>query len=148
MNQQSSKAYTLIEMLVVLAIIALAFSIIPPFLPNAVASASFKTATRELASSLKQTQNRAINSQQEKVLILDVEQNHYMLEGRLIKLKIPDTAKLSLVTARSEQLSDVKGRIRFFPDGSSTGGQIKMSYKTREYIIDVHWLTGKVRILP
>ena len=148
MNYFSNKAYSLIELLVVLAILSLIITITTPFLPNVIASSNVKTATRELASNLKQAQSLAINKQTETTVSLNIEQHNYMLGDKKTKLKLPDAANLSLITARSEQLSDVEGIIRFFPDGSSTGGQIKLSYINQEYIIDVHWLTGKVRILP
>jgi len=148
MHYSSSKAYSLIEVLVVLFILTLVIAIVPPFFPKAIASSNVKSAARELASQLKQAQNLAINKQKETVLSLNIEQNHYTLGEKKTNLKLPKEAKLSLVTARSEQLSDNEGRIRFFPDGSSTGGQIKLSYINKDYVIDVHWLTGKVRILP
>jgi general secretion pathway protein H len=144
----SSKAYSLIEVLVVLFILTLVVAIVPPFVPNVIASSNVKSTTRELASQLKQAQGLAIRKQEEITLSLNVEQHHYKLDNKKVILKLPDEAKLSLVTASSEQLSDSEGRIRFFPDGSSTGGQIKLSYINKEYLIDVHWLTGKVRILP
>ncbi len=148
MYYHSSKAYSLIEILVVLAILTLIVTIVPPFIPNVIASSSVKSAARELASHLKQAQINAISKQEETTLSLNVEQHTYVLGKTKENLKLPDEAKLSLVTAKSEQLSEDEGRIRFFPDGSSTGGQIKLSYINKDYLIDVHWLTGKVRILP
>lgn len=143
-----SKAYSLIEVLVVLFILTLVVAIVPPFIPNVIASSNVKSAARELASQLKQAQGLAIKHQEETTLLLNVKQRNYKLDNKKTSLKLPEESSLSLVTASSEQVSDNEGRIRFFPDGSSTGGQIKLSYLKRDYIIDVHWLTGKVRILP
>ncbi len=148
MNRYLEKGYSLIELLVVLAILVLVIAIIPLKIPSVIASVNVKTATRELASSLKQAQSLAINKNAEASLSLNVEQHNYVLDNKKVQLKLPDAASLSLITARSEQLSDVEGKIRFFPDGSSTGGQIKLSHINQEYVVDVHWLTGKVRILP
>jgi general secretion pathway protein H len=34
--------------------------------------------------------------------------------------------------------------IRFFADGSSTGGRVKLSSAGRDWVIGVEWLTGEV----
>jgi len=81
-------------------------------------------------------------------LILDVENKTYSVANKNKKLTLPDDTTLTLTTAQSEQISDNIGAIRFFADGSSTGGRIKLGYKRSEYLIDVNWLTGKVTINP
>jgi general secretion pathway protein H len=54
---------------------------------------------------------------------------------------------ISLVTARSELDTDRVGKIRFFPDGTSTGGRITLARGERKYGVDINWLTGQVVIL-
>ena len=49
-----------------------------------------------------------------------------------------------LLAACSEQDT---GAIRFFPDGSSTGGRVTLMVGERSYAVDVDWLTGRVRVL-
>jgi general secretion pathway protein H len=53
---------------------------------------------------------------------------------------------LKLLTAQTEVESDHRGSIRFYPDGSSTGGRITVSSGERQYLVDVDWLTGRVAI--
>jgi hypothetical protein len=38
------------------------------------------------------------------------------------------------------------GQIRFFPDGSSTGGRIGLSRNDRRAAVAVDWLTGLVSV--
>ena len=152
------RGFTLIELLVVFAIMAMILVIVPPYLPNVMASSNVKGAARELAASLKKTRSLAIDHQTETTLVVNVDEKYYALtEGptnlksnnqNYINLALPDGAVLSLITAESEQLSRHEGQIRFFPDGSSTGGQIKLAYKDQKYLVDVHWLTGRVKITP
>ena len=59
-------------------------------------------------------------------------------------MTLPEDIALELFTARSELESDTVGRVRFFPDGSSTGGRITLSLAERRYMVDVDWLTGRV----
>ena len=152
------QGFTLLEMMVVLIIMALILVIVPPFLPNVIASTHVKSAARELAASLKHARSQAVNHQSETTLVVNVDQNKYVITEGSTNIKsnkqtykhlaLPDEAALSLITAESEQLSRHVGQVRFFPDGSSTGGQIKLTFKDQEYIVDVHWLTGKVKITP
>jgi general secretion pathway protein H len=146
--KHTHRGFTLFEILVVFVIFALVLSIVPPLLPNVIASSQTKTATRELAANLKKTRSLAITRQQEMTLSLDIENKTYVIDKKQKKLTVPDSCSLSVITARSEQLSENEGRIRFFPDGSSTGGQIKLATAKKEYVIDVNWLTGNVKILP
>ena len=53
---------------------------------------------------------------------------------------------MKLLTAATEQTGDSKGQIRFFPDGSSSGGRITLTRDRREWRIEIAWLTGEVRI--
>ncbi|NKB37196.1 MAG: type II secretion system protein GspH [Gammaproteobacteria bacterium] len=148
MNYSRTRAFTLIELLIVLSIIALIMLIAPPFMPKVIAGVNVKATTRDIASSLKIAQSLAINKQQEVAFLVNIESHNYSFANRKKHMKLPRQTKLSLVTARSEQLSESEGAIRFFPDGSSTGGQIKLNHINQEYLIDVHWLTGKVSIQP
>ena len=53
---------------------------------------------------------------------------------------------MKLYAAQSEVESARKGSIRFYADGSSTGGRITVSSGERKYLVDVDWLTGRVSI--
>jgi general secretion pathway protein H len=50
-------------------------------------------------------------------------------------------------TAAHEAADDRVGSIRFFPDGSSTGGRISLSSGKSIHTVVVDWLTGHVRIV-
>ena len=58
----------------------------------------------------------------------------------------PEGIELKLLTAQTEVESERKGAIRFYADGSSTGGRITVSAGERKYLVDVDWLTGRVSI--
>lgn len=141
--------FTLLEMLVVLAIIGVMLAIVPPMLGNSINHSRIKTATRELAAGLKLARYKAINMHVDTTLVLDTDSGDYKVAGMDKRLSLPKGSNLLLTTARSEQLSKHSGAIRFFTDGSSTGGQIKLSLKdSYEYLVNVNWLTGKVTITP
>jgi general secretion pathway protein H len=142
------RGFTLFEILVVMAIMTFILAIVPPLLPNVIAGTHVKSATRQLAAGLQYTRSQAIKKQKEMTLTLDVDRKSFRVDAKERLLNLPDDTMISLITARSEQITTHAGRIRFFPDGSSTGGQIKLAHAAKEFLIDIHWLTGKVRIFP
>jgi general secretion pathway protein H len=48
-----------------------------------------------------------------------------------------------MLTARQE-VQNERGYIRFFPDGSSTGGSITLRQGKREIAVQVQWLSGRI----
>lgn len=108
--------------------------------------ADLKSAARSLASGLRQAQSMAMVSRRDAVLTVDMEAHEYVLAGETRARRLPKDIELKLVTAQSEITSDTRGAIRFYPDGSSTGGRITVKAGERQYLVDVDWLTGRVSI--
>ena len=61
-------------------------------------------------------------------------------------VELPKDMDLRLTTAQQELVDENKGGIRFFPDGSSTGGNIAVVLGQREWKINVGWLTGEITL--
>ena len=141
----SEYGFTLLELLVVLAILALVLAVAPPLLPDAIDSARLRSAQRDLISGLRFARSRAVSLQQTVTVDINVKQGMMSVAGRRRDLSIPDDVTLTLVTAQQEQLSEHEGAIRFYPDGSSTGGQVRFRHGEQVSSIDVNWLTGRVR---
>ena len=51
-----------------------------------------------------------------------------------------------IVSAETEQTGTNAGGIRFFADGSSTGGHISVLMGKREWRVNVAWLTGEIEL--
>ena len=104
-----------------------------------------RAAARTVAAGLRQTRGRAITDNRAAVLEFDVESRRIRLGSRTRQL--PRWVRLRLFTAQSERIDIARGAIRFFPDGSSTGGRVTLGTKDRSYSVDVDWLTGRVSLL-
>ncbi len=148
MMEQHHAGFSLVELLVVMTILGLALTVIPPMFDGVIESSQVKSATRELAAALRQTRSIAVTSQREAVLGLDVNDRSYSINDREKQLSLPEEIRIRLRTAESELSSESRGHIRFFPDGSATGGYIALESDTADYRIDVDWLTGRISITP
>lgn len=142
-----SNGFTLIELSVSLIILAMLAAMTAPYIPNAINSMQFKSATRELAYFLRAARSNAVAQQHETVVNLDLEKALYWTDQSKKTKPLPRNVHIKLITARSEQFSQNSSAIRFFPDGSSTGGQIIITSEKSFYTIDVNWLNGRVTIL-
>lgn len=106
-----------------------------------------EAAVRALVGAAREARSLAITSQREATLAIDLSSRAYSVDARSQRLNVPNGASLVLTTATTEIQSDQSGKIRFFPDGSSTGGQIHLRYRAIHYLIDVNWITGRVSLL-
>jgi general secretion pathway protein H len=139
--------FTLVELLVVLILASLILTTVPPLLSTGVSSAEARGAARQLAASLRYTRSQAILARHETELVLDVERRIYRIPDKAREFQLADDLSITLDTARSEVIAEEQGMIRFFPDGSSTGGRITVAKGKQTYIVDVDWLSGRVVLI-
>lgn len=143
---RSDSGFSLLELLIVLVILGFMAVLIPPRLSGVMISTQAKASARDIVSALRQTRSAAISTGQEQVFSLDLSKKSFTIKNNTTK-NLPDKMQISLYTARTEQLSELEGAIRFFPDGSSTGGRIRLTMGNQQLYVDVNWLTGKVALL-
>ena len=147
MGVRRAPGFTLIELVVVLAILGLAYALVPPLFSGAHATAELKGATRQLAAGLRQARNYAVVRRTEAVLTLDVEKRDFTVSGDSRTYRLPRQVQLKLLTAQREVVNDKLASIRFFADGSSNGGRVTLGSGERSFEVDVNWLTGRVAVL-
>jgi len=141
-----NNGFTVLEMLLVLAIAVIAMMVVLPNLSRGLAAAEMRSATRDIASSLRYSRGYAIASGKESEFNIDVKSNRYSVSGRTKQYAVSDTIQLKLLTVDAEIKNEGQGVIRFYPDGSSTGGRITLETEDRTRIVDINWLTGQIEI--
>lgn len=134
------------EVLVTLAVIGMVLAAVPLVAGGSRPGAEVRAAAIELASALRQTRGAAIVGFHNEAFILDTERGVYIAGSNQIEAVLPEGLELSLYTARSELEDESTGRIRFFPDGSATGGRITLASGGHSYVVSVDWLTGAVEV--
>jgi general secretion pathway protein H len=138
-----ARGFTLIELVAVIILIGIALSVAAFSFTKSLDSTKVQAATRDLVAALRYTRGQAIVTGKQAALDLDIQANTYQAPRKPI-VHLPKDMQMVLLTAQSEQTSQTSGRIRFFPDGASTGGHIAVRLGQREWRINVSWLTGRV----
>jgi general secretion pathway protein H len=119
---------------------------IPGFLLRDNAAFELDRSTERMAESLRSARSAAIIKNREQVLGIDVERRQFHAPEAKAPVQLPAGVDIGFVTAQSEQLGETTGQIRFFPDGSSTGGRITLAVENIRSVIDIDWLTGVISV--
>ncbi|EGV31313.1 general secretion pathway protein H [Thiorhodococcus drewsii AZ1] len=143
----SNRGFTLVELLVVMAIAALMMTAVPSLFSAAMPGLEMKSAARRTAATLRLARETAIRQGTDAALLVDLENHRLDLQGYR-SLVLPKRLSIRLEAASSEMLDDQHGVIRFFPDGSSTGGRILILHEDHGYQVGVTWLTGRIQLAP
>ena len=140
------RGFTLFELLLVLLLLGLLYGLALPLIGAGSTGVDMKAASRQLAAGLRKTRSIAVTEQREAVLTLDVEGRMFSLTGDPKSYSLPRQLDFSLFTAQSELVREKTGGIRFFPDGTSTGGRVTVSAGDSSQTVNVDWVTGKVAV--
>lgn len=138
--------FSLLEVIIVLVIIALSYTLLPKMVFSGVSGAELRANARAVATGLRIARDVAINTKREAVLSINMENREFTLPNNSKLHKLHDQLDVKLYTAQADLISEKVGTIRFFPDGSSNGGRVTVAAGERGFEIDVDWLTGHVTI--
>jgi general secretion pathway protein H len=145
MRRAAGEGFTLIELLLVLALMALLTVFGLPRLTGVRGKAELQASAHEIAAALRGARIEALHAGRSSVFTIDTRSGRYQTATSSSE-RLPNGVRPILVTATREQLDAASGNIRFFADGSSTGGGVRLVQGNREYDVLVDWLTGRVSI--
>ena len=140
-----ARGFSLLEMILVIAIIALATLIAAAALGGGIDGLKLRTSAREVAAQVRYTRAQALATGQPQRFTIDP-QAHTWTAPKGRHGDIPKQLDIVFTGAREVQPTRGEGAIVFFADGASTGGRIQLKVKRAAWNIDVTWLTGQVRL--
>lgn len=136
-----SRGFTLIEILVVLVILALTLALVVPAVSSGLGS-SLDSVGRDMHTELRKARSQAVNQQRSTVFGLDLHAYRFGV-GADLTGQVPRKFELHARVAQREMNNNRAG-IRFYPDGSSSGGRLGVSEGDAYLWLEVDWLTGRV----
>ena len=144
-KRAGANGFTLLELLIVLAILGLTITLAVPLFARAMPGVEAKAAARDVAAMLRAAHSQAIAGNREVTVAVDLERRTVELAGARSQT-IAAGIGIGLYTAAEELIDKGAGRIRFYPDGTSTGGRVRFSAGDRKYDVIVDWISGNVKI--
>jgi general secretion pathway protein H len=141
----SAAGFTLLEMLVVIVILALATAVAMPILARPSDGVRLQATARDLINALRLTRAMAIARDAEIALTIDVDKRTFASAAVRTQSFGPDIAA-ELTFAEPERAARSTGGFRFFPDGSTSGGDVHLRLHSSEAKICVNWLTGEAQL--
>ncbi len=143
-RRSSASGFTLVEMLAVLAVLAIAVVAISYGGNRSIDGARFRALTVKTAAMIREARSQAIRTAGESVFIIDLGRRRMGDRDGGDGLAIPGDVDVTAEVAASEQYRDGSLGIRFYGNGSSTGGTLRLVWRGQTYRILVNWLTGNV----
>lgn len=136
--------FTLIEMMVVITILALAMTIAPA-ITKGIASSRLRAASDSLVAALRAAHMEALRQDAAIIVALNLPGRSYGTSGTPGVKRLPGTVTRLEVSPAG--LADARGVVllRFEPDGSATPARIVLFGGRSPRAIHIDWLTGRVR---
>ena len=146
MNRASERGFTLLEMVCVLAIIAMLAAVLMPLVPRHTSRSRLQAYALQAATLLQADRNAAIRRQADVSTLVDAPSRAIRSGATAQTLRIPDDVRFDALLPQTCRRHAALSTISFFADGMSCGGAIALTRLDTAYEIRVNWLTGRIEI--
>lgn len=144
MRRSSNNGFTLLELLIVITILAFMTTLVGVNLHGR-ERGDVDSVARILMTDLRYLRSRAMVNNIDMEMAFDVSDNSYVSHQAKIDRALPAAVSIRL-TVDAREIAGSRARIVFYPDGSSSGGEIHLSNKGRELEVATSWLNGYVTL--
>jgi general secretion pathway protein H len=143
--KKNVRGFTLVELLVVLAIVGMLLALAPVALHRYKESTDYRDTVRTMAAGLAAARHAAASTGRAVAFTVDLGERRYGVEGHSSHA-LPESL-LARATVADTEFTDNVARIRFFPGGNATGGSIEIVRASGDGArLRTDWLDGRVAI--
>ncbi|MBP8018538.1 MAG: GspH/FimT family pseudopilin [Hylemonella sp.] len=142
------RGFSLVELLVVFAVLGLVVSVTPPVFEKIRESAQYRDVLRIMISDMRSARQQAASEGREIRFQLDLASRRFGLDGRP-QHDVPPRLLVRATIANQELAPDGMAAIRFLPEGGATGGSIEVIRSTGSGArLRVDWMSGRITQEP
>jgi general secretion pathway protein H len=147
MSRVSERGFTLLEMVCVLALIAMMAAVLLPFIPHNTSRSRLQAYALQIAALLKADRNAAIRRRVDVATLVDAGSRSIRSGATADMIRIPDDVRFEALLPQTCNRRQALSTISFFASGMSCGGAIALTRLDAGYEIRVNWLTGRIEIV-
>jgi general secretion pathway protein H len=147
MSDEAQRGFTLLEMVCVLAIIALLSAVLLPFIPHETSRSRLQAYALQTATLLKADRNAAIRRGLDVATQVNAGARSIVSGATSGTIRIPDDVHFAALLPQTCNRQPALSTISFFSDGMSCGGTIALTRFDASYEIRVNWLTGRIEVV-
>jgi general secretion pathway protein H len=147
MSRAGERGFTLLEMVCVIALIAMLAAVLLPFVPHHTSRSRLQAYALEAATLLKADRNAAIRRGADVSTLVDAASRAIRSGATAQTLRIPDDVRFDALLPQTCRQRPALSTVSFFADGMSCGGTIALARLDTAYEIRVNWLTGRIEIV-
>ena len=147
MNRVSEHGFTLLEMVCVLALIAMMAAVLLPLIPRQTSRARLQAYALQAAAVLKEDRNAAIRQGTAVATLVDAGSRLIRSGATAAFIRIPEDVRFEALLPRNCNHREALSTINFFASGMSCGGAIALTRLDVGYEVRVNWLTGRIEIV-
>ena len=147
MTDAGERGFTLLEMVCVLAIIALLAAVLLPFIPRQTSRSRLQAYALQAAALLKSDRDAAMSRNISVATLVDAGGRAIRSGASAATIRIPNDVRFDAVLPQTCRRQAALSTIRFFSNGTSCGGTIALTRFDAGYEIRVNWLTGRVEVV-
>jgi general secretion pathway protein H len=146
MKDVGERGFTLLEMVCVLAIIALLSAVLLPFIPHETSRSRLQAYALQTAALLKTDRDAAITRRTSVATLVDAEARAIRSGASRAAILIPNDVRFDALLPQTCRQQAALSTISFFANGTSCGGTIALTRFDTGYEIRVNWLTGRIEV--
>jgi general secretion pathway protein H len=146
MSRASERGFTLLELVCVLALIAMIAAVLLPFVPRQTSRSRLQAYALQAATLLKADRNAAIRRGTDIATLVDAGRRVIRSGATADTIRIPNDVEFKALLPRTCARHEALSTISFFASGMSCGGAIALTRADAGYEIRVNWLTGRIEI--
>src|SRR5262245_10336179 len=145
-SRAGESGFTLMEVIIVLTIIGLATALIVANGTQVSPAVHARAAAQAISGALRSARSEAVMSNRSVAFTLDLANRTYQW-GKAPGQTLPSDLRLALLTSQDLLApTGSVGRIRFDPDGGSSGGRVTIEGGGVVWWVGIDWLSGRVSI--
>ena len=145
---RGERGFTLLELLVVLAMMAMLVGFAPLAFDRMRESAQYRNTVRTMQSDMRSARYRAMSEGAETRFKVNLAERTYGVDGQPAEA-LPESLEIRVIVANNELTQGQEGAIRFLPSGGATGGSIDVVRPSGSGVrLRVDWFSGRVTQEP